>query len=326
MMVLGMHRSGTSCVGRLLETAGCWVGDQVEMMPAKVDNPDGYWERTDFVAVNDAALALVDRTWDTVDQVPLPTPAPAALAARRPQLDSVLRALDRHPAWALKDPRATVTLPWIGEWIGDFTAVIVVRHPLEVARSLQRREGFPLALGLALWEAYVRHLPAAVGDRGVVLVRYEDLVADPRAGVERLLERCAEVAPGGPWGEASHARLAAVVKQELRHQQAAAGDAAESLSPQRRLLFEALAAGELGALRGPLAEETRDVLALHRQARAAAARLYRDLRGAGLELEMLSGARRSLEGDLERLRVENRRLHAAAASARRRQGLEKEER
>src|SRR5690606_19206863 len=113
--------------------------------------------------------------------------------------------------------------------------------------------------------------------RGVVLVRYEDLVADPRAGVERLLERCAEVAPGGPWGEASPARLAAVVKQELRHQQAAAGDAAESLSPQRRLLFEALAAGELGALRGHLAEETRDVLALHRQARAAAARLYRDL-------------------------------------------------
>jgi hypothetical protein len=64
--------------------------------------------------------------------------------------------------------------------------VIVNRSPIEVARSLQMRNRFPIAVGLALWECYnIAALNATRGQRQIQ-VNYADLMADPVGTVRQL--------------------------------------------------------------------------------------------------------------------------------------------
>jgi hypothetical protein len=148
-IVLGMHRSGTSCLAGLLETAGLWLG----AVPRKCKhNKKGNLENKAVQAVNKAMLAQFGGSWrrppkeilwHLVDPVPL-----------RQALESY-RAV---PRWVLKDPRLVLTLEaWlplipVHQLIGTF------RHPLAVAKSLQARNEIPLHDGIALWTAYNRRL------------------------------------------------------------------------------------------------------------------------------------------------------------------------
>ena len=67
VLVLGMHRSGTSAVTRLLGISGLNVGDETALLPAHPsDNPTGYWERADLNAINDEILVSAGRAWNRV--------------------------------------------------------------------------------------------------------------------------------------------------------------------------------------------------------------------------------------------------------------------
>src|SRR5262249_18384300 len=61
--VAGMHRSGTSMIAKLLHLGGIDFGSHEEMLPPSEHNPDGYWERARFVALNDALLTTLDGSW-----------------------------------------------------------------------------------------------------------------------------------------------------------------------------------------------------------------------------------------------------------------------
>lgn len=55
ILVLGMHRSGTSAFTRLLNLAG--AESPKNLMEAKTDNVRGFWESEAVCGVNDAFLA-----------------------------------------------------------------------------------------------------------------------------------------------------------------------------------------------------------------------------------------------------------------------------
>src|SRR5450759_1668848 len=57
ILVLGMHRSGTSAITRLIHMMGAWLGDEQDIMPAhEHDNPEGYWERLAVFNAHDSLL------------------------------------------------------------------------------------------------------------------------------------------------------------------------------------------------------------------------------------------------------------------------------
>ena len=62
--VLGMHRSGTSVVSRMLNLLGVYLGPEQAMCPAGHDNRKGYWEHQGLVMLNDAVLARYGGRWD----------------------------------------------------------------------------------------------------------------------------------------------------------------------------------------------------------------------------------------------------------------------
>jgi hypothetical protein len=109
---------------------------------------------------------------NVVDRITVP-PAEAAAA-----FDAV------HPTepWVWKDPRTCLTLPyWRRALDRPLAAVIVFRHPVDVATSLEYRNSLPLPFGVALWERYNRLLLQHAGGMPVLLTSYDDLVGDPVA-------------------------------------------------------------------------------------------------------------------------------------------------
>ncbi|HJU39779.1 MAG TPA: sulfotransferase [Tahibacter sp.] len=191
LFVCGMHRSGTSMVARLLNLMGLYFGPEGSALPANRENPKGFWERRDVVALNDQLLMSADSTWFNIYAFV------ARTAAWRPpqSLVDALRAkvldIDAHRPWFVKDPRFCLTLPYWLEHCERPVAVICSRSPESVIASLAKRTeitGLVLTRdeSLALWEAYNVELLRA--SRGVpcVFVRYEDVLESPLDACTRL--------------------------------------------------------------------------------------------------------------------------------------------
>src|SRR5690242_20012263 len=68
VLVLGMHRSGTSALTRMLNLLGCALPD--ELLGANYSNPEGHWESQRAIAINDALLIALGRSWDDIRELP----------------------------------------------------------------------------------------------------------------------------------------------------------------------------------------------------------------------------------------------------------------
>lgn len=257
IIVLGMHRSGTSATAGLLHACGAHVGAAEEIKAPSRVNPRGFFERWDVRAVCDGALQAAGADWWKMSGFHLdaiPGPVRRDLDAKAA---AVVAGLDRHPVWAMKDPRLCLTLPLFREHLDAGAAcVLVLRHPLEIANSLQHRDGFPLAVGLALWEAYVAAaLRNSVGMARVVM-RYADLATDAAAAGGKLIQDLAQAGVEG----LSQPSLTEVIDPTLRHYRSDELDD-EAMTPFQRTLWRSLESGGAGRLTGfEMTDEARAVL------------------------------------------------------------------
>ena len=164
VFVLGMHRSGTSALARVLNLMGLYFGGEEVGIGRSAENEKGFWERRDVRALNDAMLFEAGCDWDCLSSLNIDA-LPAQQRARYVALagDIVLK-LDAHRPWFVKEPRLCALFPIWRAASETPICVHVFRNPLEVASSLHDRNGVPLQVGLALWEAYnVRALAGAAG-------------------------------------------------------------------------------------------------------------------------------------------------------------------
>ena len=63
ILVLGMHRSGTSALSGLLVKSG--MDGPIDMMPATENNPKGYYESAAVMKLNDQLLSKLGYQWST---------------------------------------------------------------------------------------------------------------------------------------------------------------------------------------------------------------------------------------------------------------------
>lgn len=184
-IVLGMHRSGTSMIAHQLHSFGLYVGAEAEMLVAQADNPRGFWERRDVVELNDQILTDASSSW----YMP---PIRSSLSSKsyQKQVGEILSTMPSR-GWLLKDPRMLLTWPVWEPQIAGACKVFVYRDPVAVASSLSARHGFPLTLGLELWEYYNRCALEIVSKSDVIVVNYERFARDPYAQSRLLLEQLA---------------------------------------------------------------------------------------------------------------------------------------
>lgn len=191
VLVLGMHRSGTSCLAGSLEARGLDLGTVSRADP---HNAKGNRENPAVRELNEAVLEFSGGSWDAP---PVAVAWSQELRARRDALLAARRHDGRRP-WGFKDPRLLVTLPF---WLAALRQPILVatfRHPLAVARSLAARDGMTLAAGLALWSLYNERLLALRRVRRFPIVRFDVARESYRRAVDALTREL-----GLPGGEGS---------------------------------------------------------------------------------------------------------------------------
>ena len=238
VVVLGMHRSGTSALARVLNLMGLYFGGEGSSTGRNVENAKGFWERRDVRTLNDQILLAADSDWDCVSQFD-PERIPDSVRARYVSLATdITMDLDAHRPWFMKEPRMCVLLPIWREAMELPVCVHVCRNPVAVARSLEVRNEIPIAVGLALWELYNVRALAASADLPRVFSSYEDLLARPGEVVARL--RSGLVRHGSyPLREPAEDELTAALDRNLRHQRAS-GSALKAATPQQRRLYDLL--------------------------------------------------------------------------------------
>lgn len=189
IVVLGMHRSGTSAITRALVAIGAQVGNS--LLPEGADNPKGFWEDKDFVALNERLLTLLDASYDSMKLLPHGYEQRSELAAIKLEAVLILRQkLAQNDIFAIKDPRSCRLLAFWQQVFDHLDLrvdyVIAVRNPLSVARSLGSRNQFPQRKSLWLWlQHYVMAVCGTYG-KPRVFVEYDQLLAHPENELQRL--------------------------------------------------------------------------------------------------------------------------------------------
>lgn len=188
VFVLGMHRSGTSVMAGILDRLGLDGGPADTMFVADEFNNDGYWEQQPLVEMHDRML---QRLGGFASAPPVWRP-PEEQVRRLPDASRQIEELVEnlfHGPWFVKDPRHCLLLPlWSSALGNDDLAVVVLRSPSAVVRSLQRRNGYSDALAFGLWERYMLDLLRGLEGRPALVVRYEQLINDPRTTVRQIAE------------------------------------------------------------------------------------------------------------------------------------------
>lgn len=190
LLVVGMHRSGTSALAGALSILGVDVGE--DLLPAKSgENERGFFELKEVHNYHDRLLMSGGRTWDS------PWPLTSSWLDRfaTPSSKTELRdILQRNFAdadlCAVKDPRLCQLLPLWRTVLADLGAEVavihIVREPQAVAASLANRNGFPTDKSGALWLDH--NLTAEHESRGLrrAFLTYGDLIEKKMAGLEHL--------------------------------------------------------------------------------------------------------------------------------------------
>ncbi|MGJ8668077.1 MAG: glycosyltransferase [Oceanococcus sp.] len=188
ILVLGMHRSGTSAVTRFLNLLGADLPSKL-LAAAPNNNELGFWESLDFQAFNDELLTKHLSRWDDWSQLDVEFSANEQESLR----SLLLSHFESSQVFVLKDPRICRLLP---AWTTSLrsmecrvTSVLPLRHPREVAQSLFQRDGFPKEKSTLLW---LRHeLDAEYHSRGMnrIVVPYQDLLTDWKFWAEKIGDR-----------------------------------------------------------------------------------------------------------------------------------------
>jgi hypothetical protein len=222
VLVLGMHRSGTSALGGVL--AGLGVQPPRTPVGATGHNPRGYFESAELVRFHDRLLKATGgswRDWGRFDPHWARTPEGQAHVAEAAGI--VAAEFGDASMLLVKDPRICRFVPFWLAVLGSMgiapRIIMPVRHPLEVARSLGARNGFGLERSLLLWLRHVLDAEAATRALPRTVVTYDDLLGDWRGQSARMARDL-----GLSWPATiaqAEGEIDAYLAPELRHHEAA---------------------------------------------------------------------------------------------------------
>jgi hypothetical protein len=213
IVVLGMHRTGTSLMGQILGRLGC--DPPRTMIGPSIYNARGYWESSRVSDFNDRLLAQAGTTWDDWQDV---SEATTNWTSPEAEADAILAdEFGQSPLFVLKDPRICRLVPF---WLSRLTSagirpliILTLRNPVEVAASLGRRDAIEPQLAHLIW---LRHMLAAeAATRGMprVVTEYDALHADWRG----VMKRAGRIL-GMDWPlDPDHAQDGEVIVTGLRH-------------------------------------------------------------------------------------------------------------
>lgn len=218
VLVLGMHRSGTSAITRVLNLLGCALPP--EIIGAADGNEQGHWESISAVNLNDEILESAGSNWK--DWGPINDDWRQS-GLRVEKLELASRIVREHaelgPLFALKDPRmcrlADIWLEAMDAVSVEPRVILMLRHPLEVAASLDRRDLMAPGYGQLLWLRHVLDAEYFSRGRRRVVCQYDQLLLNWHATVEQVKQALGIALPRN--APAAHAEVGEFLSRHHRH-------------------------------------------------------------------------------------------------------------
>lgn len=230
ILVLGMHRTGTSAITNLISSLDYDAGDN--LMPADSDNKKGYWEDLDIYNLNNEILSFLFLTWEKRE----------ALNYRKINIlgdivwekfsnrakSIVNKKLNLSDKIIIKDPRFSILLPF---WKIIFKQlhvntkyVISLRNPFDVAQSLKKRNGFPIEKSIQLWSYYYNCCITDIPNSSLVL-NFEELSNDDEGIKKKIIKFI-----GGDSDQKGNLNTEKIIDHSLIHHQSSRKDFTEFTS------------------------------------------------------------------------------------------------
>jgi hypothetical protein len=242
VFVLGMHRSGTSAVTRLISLLGLHTPPEEDLVQPSAKNPKGYWESESLVAFNERLLRTIDCDMGCPVALDLGWEHDPRLDPLRDEARRVFREVFPRAPWVWKDPRHCLTFAfWRSVLEVDPVVVLVNRNPLEItASALRVRRAQGKIYALALWERYLRQALVQVTGLPVLVTDYADVLSAPLAWSKRA--NAFLTGAGVPAVAPRDAEVLSFIDTELRHAAFTQADLIDDpeVSEAQRALFAAL--------------------------------------------------------------------------------------
>ncbi|MEA2029408.1 MAG: hypothetical protein U9N49_10590, partial [Campylobacterota bacterium] len=152
ILVLGMHRSGTSALAGVLSLLDVYLGSS--LMEANEGNKKGYFENTILYKINEKLLASIGSSWRDIFYCTY-----KLKTIDKRLLDELQQFLENEfehsNTFLIKDPRLAYLFPIYEQVLKrlkiDIKIIIPYRNPIEVANSLQKRDKMSIEQGMLLW-------------------------------------------------------------------------------------------------------------------------------------------------------------------------------
>ena len=261
IIVLGMHRSGTSAVAGLLANMGAYFGAPDSVLPPDEVNEPGYWERRDVVAANDRLLAATGAAWDLPLRFAENRISSASRDVLAPEIRRIANELSARSVSIIKDPRLCLTLE---SWLPFFSkpvCVLVSRNPLEIGRSLLKRRDCSVQTGIAIWEAYARSSLRIARGLPIVHVSFDALLNDPQKVIAKLFSDLRAMGAPDALKEPDREMIGKMIRPKLRHHAVTGEDFSLYASAAQSDLFRRLSGGECFSVPDePVSQPSREAL------------------------------------------------------------------
>ncbi|MEF8760360.1 MAG: hypothetical protein V5B36_11660 [Candidatus Accumulibacter sp. UW25] len=184
VLILGGHRSGTSCLAGSLQQHGLYLG---EVFERNSHNLKGNRENAEIMRLNNSLLEYNEGSWDN------PPQAMKWSADHASCRDQIVAKFCRsgYPLWGFKDPRTLLTLDF---WLDGLSGCSLrfagsFRHPAAVANSLMLRNSMAIDSGLHLWKIYNSKLLQKQKEIGFEIIHFDAESLSYQRSLARVLEK-----------------------------------------------------------------------------------------------------------------------------------------
>ncbi|QXD32528.1 glycosyltransferase [Candidatus Pelagisphaera phototrophica] len=236
LIVLGMHRSGTSALGRILNMMGAYFGDEGSGTGANEENPKGFWERRDVRELNDDILNSADCDWNRISAFEVDKLSASVKKSFKTRSAKIILEMDGHRPWFLKEPRLCLLFELWKDQLEIPIVIHIYRNPIEVAQSLYKRNKIPNSTGIALWEKYNSTAFQASIGKPRIIISHRNLMIDPIAETSKLYNQLNEF--GVPnLRMPSKRELSSFIQKDLYRQKFSDKDLPLFLTRQQTRLF-----------------------------------------------------------------------------------------
>uniref|UniRef100_A0A7V5XHT5 Sulfotransferase n=1 Tax=Thermodesulfobacterium geofontis TaxID=1295609 RepID=A0A7V5XHT5_9BACT len=187
LLILGMHRSGTSVLTGMLNILGVPLGNK--LLPPLPDNPKGFFENAEITLFNEKILlpSLNSSWWDLLP-VNTELEIPYDLVDKAKTI--ILNNFKDTEIFAIKDPRLCILFPFWERVLKDLSIdikiIIPIRNPYEVAMSLKHRNAFTVEHGLLLWCKHVLYAEYYSRRYQRIFVYFDDLLNNPKKVIAKI--------------------------------------------------------------------------------------------------------------------------------------------